>query len=157
MTPACRVLDANGVEYTIRTYEHDPATTNYGEEAAQALGVEAERVFKTLMATLDTGEMVVAIVPVSGMLNLKSLAAAMGSKKAKMASVEAAERSSGYVAGGISPFGQRTPRRTAVDEIAFASDTILVSGGRRGLDIELDPRALVSALDAVVASLSPTP
>lgn len=154
MTPACRVLDAAGIEYTLWPYEHDPAAESFGEEAAHALGVETDRVFKTLMAALDTDELVVAIVPVSGMLDLKALASTFGSKKARMAPVAVAERSSGYVAGGISPFGQRSPRRTVIDEIAFASDTVFVSGGRRGLDLELRPADLVETLDAVVASIS---
>lgn len=154
MTPACRVLDAIGVEYTLHPYEHDPNVSSFGEEAADVLGVEHDRVLKTLMAQLDDGELVVAVVPVSGMLDLKALAAAMGSKKASMAAVSVAERSSGYVAGGISPFGQRTSRRTVIDEIAFASDSIFVSGGRRGLDLELSPHDLVETLGALVAPIS---
>lgn len=154
MTPACRVLDASGVEYTVHPYDHDPNAASFGEEAAELLGVEHDRVFKTLMAELDTGELVVAIVPVSGMLDLKALAACMGSKKAAMAQVKVAERSSGYVAGGISPFGQRNQRRTIIDEVAFASDTVFVSGGRRGLDIELSPDDLVRTLEAVVGPIS---
>ncbi len=154
MTPACRVLDASGVEYTVHPYDHDPNAVSFGEEAAAVLGVERDRVFKTLMAQLDAEELVVAIVPVSSMLDLKALAACMGSKKATMAPLKLAERSSGYVAGGISPFGQRNQRRTIIDEIAFASDTIFVSGGRRGLDIELYPDDLVRTLEAVVGSIS---
>lgn len=158
MTPACRVLDSLGVEYTLHPYEHDPNTPSYGDEAAAALGVEDDRIFKTLMATLDGSqggqELVVAIVPVSGKLDVKALAGAMGAKRAIMASVEVAERSSGYVAGGISPFGQRTPRRTAIDEIALLSDTIFVSGGRRGLDLELSPHDLIDCLSATVAPIA---
>jgi Cys-tRNA(Pro)/Cys-tRNA(Cys) deacylase len=154
MTPACLTLDAAGIDYELHPYTHDPAATSYGEEAAAALGVEADRVFKTLMAELDDGELVVAIVPVTCLLDLKSLAHSMGSKKAAMAAVHLAERSSGYVAGGISPFGQRTRRRTAIDEMALVHDTIFVSGGRRGLDLALAPDALVSLLDAVVADLT---
>lgn len=154
MTPACRVLDFLRVGYTVHPYDRDPATTSFGEEAAAALGVDEDRIFKTLMTTLDTGELVVAIVPVSSMLDLKALAAAMGTKKASMATVEAAERSSGYVAGGISPFGQRTPRRTAIDEIATFSNTIFVSGGRRGLDIEVAPADLITVTASVVAPIA---
>ena len=154
MTPASRVLDAVGVEYTVHPYDHDPKAASFGQEAAQALGVEPDRVFKTLMAELDSGEFVVAIVPVSGMLDLKALAAHLGAKKASMAPVAAAERSSGYVAGGISPFGQRTQRRTIIDEIAFASDTIFVSGGRRGLDIEVSPDDARRTLGALVGVIS---
>lgn len=153
MTPACRVLDAAGIEYTLRPYEHDPSSTSYGDDAVEALGVEPDRVFKTLMALLDTEELVVAIVPVSHMLDLKRLALAMGAKRATMAPVALAERSSGYVAGGISPFGQRTLRRTAIDEIALACDTVFVSGGRRGLDLEVPPTQLIELLHAAVANL----
>ena len=156
MTPACLALDAAGVSYDVHPYTHDPAASSYGHEAAVALGVEPDQVFKTLMAELDTGELVVAIVPVSTMLDLKKLASALGSKRAAMATVAKAERSSGYVAGGISPFGQRMPRRTAIDELAFASDAIFVSGGRRGLDISLRPEDLVATLDAVVSPISST-
>lgn len=156
MTPACLALDAAGVVYELHPYSHDPAAESYGLEAADALGVEPDQVFKTLMAELDTGELVVAIVSVSTMLDLKRLAGAFGSKKAAMADVSKAERSSGYVAGGISPFGQRTPRRTVIDELAYASDEIFVSGGRRGLDLSLTPDDLVSTLDAVVAQISAT-
>lgn len=154
MTPACRVLDAMGIAYTVHPYDHDPKAESFGEEAATVLGVEHDRVFKTLMAQLDEEELVVAIVPVSGMLDLKALASCMSAKKASMAALHVAERSSGYVAGGISPFGQRTQRRTIIDEIAFASDTIFVSGGRRGLDIELSPQDLVRTLGAVVGVVS---
>jgi Cys-tRNA(Pro)/Cys-tRNA(Cys) deacylase len=154
MTPACLALDAAGIDYELHPYTHDPAASSYGEEAAVALGVEADRVFKTLMAELDDGELVVAIVPVTCLLDLKSLAQVMGSKKAAMTAVQLAERSSGYVAGGISPFGQRTRRRTAIDEMAMVYDTIFVSGGRRGLDLAIAPDALVSLLDAVVAELT---
>lgn len=154
MTPACRVLDAQNIEYTVHPYHHDPKAESFGEEAATVLGVEHDRVFKTLMAQLDEEELVVAIVPVSGMLDLKALASNMSAKKASMAALQVAERSSGYVAGGISPFGQRTQRRTIIDEVAFASDTIFVSGGRRGLDIELSPQDLVRTLGAVVGAIS---
>lgn len=153
MTPACRALDAAGIEYTLHPYEHDPSSTSYGDEAVQALGVEPDRVFKTLMALLDADELVVAIVPMSNMLDLKALASAMGAKRAAMAPIALAERSSGYVAGGISPFGQRTPRRTAIDEIALVCDTVFVSGGRRGLDVEVSPVDLISFLNATVATL----
>lgn len=154
MTPACRALDAVGVTYSLHPYAHDSAASSYGDEAAVALGVERDRVFKTLMAVLDTDELVVGIVPVSGMLDLRKLASTFDTKRATMAPVRDAERSSGYVAGGISPFGQRTQRRTAIDELAFAADTVFVSGGRRGLDLELAPADLVAVLGARVAALS---
>ncbi len=156
MTPACLALDAAGVSYELHPYTHDPAAESYGLEAVDALGVEPDQVFKTLMAELDTGELVVAVVPVSAMLDLKALASTLGTKKAAMADVAKAERSSGYVAGGISPFGQRTERRTVLDELAFASDTIFVSGGRRGLDLEIDPNDLIETLQAVTGPISST-
>lgn len=154
MTPACVALDRAGVSYTPYPYEHNPSASSYGLEAAEMLGVEPDLVFKTLMGVLDSGELVVAIVPVSEMLNLKALAAAFGTKRAEMADVAVAERSSGYVAGGISPFGQRTPRRTALDESATVCDTIFVSGGKRGLDLEIAPNEVVALLSAVIAPLT---
>ena len=154
MTPACIALDRAGVSYTAHPYEHDPHAESYGMEAAAVLGVDPDLVFKTLMATLDSGELVVAIIPVANLLNLKAVAAVFGAKKASMANVADAERSSGYVAGGISPFGQRRPRPTAIDESATICDSIFVSGGRRGLDIELAPTDLISLLDAQIALLT---
>lgn len=156
MTPACLALDAAGVSYELHPYNHDPAAESYGLEAVDALGVEPDQVFKTLMAELDTGELVVAVVPVAAMLDLKALASVLGTKKAAMANVAKAERSSGYVAGGISPFGQRTVRRTVLDELAFASDTIFVSGGRRGLDLAIAPNDLAETLEAVIGAISST-
>lgn len=154
MTPACVALDHAGVRYSVHPYEHDPTTESYGLEAVDALGVEPDLVFKTLMAELDTGELVVAILPVAEMLNLKSLAGVFSTKRAAMADVRVAERSSGYVAGGISPLGQRTLRRTALDDSATVCETIFISGGRRGLDIEIDPTDLIPLLDAQVAPLT---
>lgn len=154
MTPACVELDRAGVAYTQHHYDHDPNAESYGLEAAEKLGVEPDVVFKTLMAELDSGDLVVAIVPVAEMLNLKALARTFGTKKASMASVEAAARSTGYVVGGISPLGQRQPRPTAIDESAILCETIFVSGGRRGLDIEVKPGALITVLDAEIAPLT---
>jgi Cys-tRNA(Pro)/Cys-tRNA(Cys) deacylase len=152
-TPATVALAAAGVEYRVHPYEHDPAAASFGEEAAQALGVPAERVFKTLVAEVDA-ELVVGVVPVSGSLDLKALAAAVGGKRAGMADPAAAERSSGYVRGGISPLGQRRRLRTVVDESALAAETVFVSGGRRGLDIELSPADLVTQTSARTAPIA---
>lgn len=153
-TPALVALAAAGVEHTAHPYEHDPSSTlGYGLEAAHALGVEPERVFKTLMAVVD-GELTVAIVPVTCTLDLKALAAACGKKKAAMAEVAAAERATGYVAGGISPLGQRHAHPTVIDESAELFDTVLVSGGRRGLDVELAPADLVRLTAATVADIA---
>ncbi|NLF04517.1 MAG: Cys-tRNA(Pro) deacylase [Actinomycetales bacterium] len=153
-TPALVALAAAGVEHTAHPYEHDPSSTlGYGLEAAHALGVEPERVFKTLMAVVD-GELTVAIVPVTCTLDLKALAAACGKKKAAMAEVAVAERATGYVAGGISPLGQRNPHPTVIDESAELFETVLVSGGRRGLDVELAPADLVRLTSATVADIA---
>ncbi len=154
MTPACVALDRAGVQYVAHPYEHDPSAGSYGLEAAEVLGVDPDVVFKTLMAKLDSARLVVAIVPVSAMLHLKALAAVFDAKKATMADVVEAERTSGYVVGGISPFGQRRPQLTAIDESALSCETIFVSGGRRGLDLELAPADLVTLLGATVTALT---
>jgi Cys-tRNA(Pro)/Cys-tRNA(Cys) deacylase len=151
-TPATAALDAAGVAYTARPYEHDPSAPSYGLEAADALGVEPDRVFKTLMVDIAS-KLCVAVVPVSGSLDLKAAAAAFGAKKATMADPAAAERRTGYVLGGISPLGQRQPSPTAIDDSALAHETILVSGGRRGFDIELSPADLVRLTNASVTRL----
>lgn len=154
MTPATKSLDRAGVSYRVHPYEHDEAAESFGLEAAGALGVDPSCVFKTLMAeVVGSGELVVAIVPVDQRLALKALAAAAGAKKATMAEVGDAERSSGYVAGGISPFGQRTRRRTFIDSSALHFDEVYVSGGRRGLDLSLDPQDLVAVTAAIVTNL----
>jgi len=147
-TPACAALDRAGVAYGVHPYEHDAAAESFGLEAAELLGIEPGLVFKTLMAETSDGELVVAIVPVTGSLNLKKLARTIGAKRASMADPSEAERSSGYVVGGISPLGQRTPQRTFIDESALLHDRIYVSGGRRGLDLSLDPTDLIAVLDA---------
>jgi Cys-tRNA(Pro)/Cys-tRNA(Cys) deacylase len=151
-TPATAVLAAAGVSFNLHPYTHDPAAPSYGMEAAEVLGIDPARVFKTLMVEVD-GKLAVGVVPVSGSLDLKAIAAALGSKKAAMADPAAAERRTGYVLGGISPLGQRQPSPTVIDETALTLDTILVSGGRRGLDIELDPRELVRLTKAVTAAI----
>ena len=151
-TPATVALAAAGVPYTPHTYVHEATATSYGLEAATALGVDAARVFKTLVAAVD-GRLVVAVVPVHGQLDLKALAHAVGGKRAEMADPAAAERSSGYVRGGISPIGQRRPLMTVVDSSALDVPTMYVSGGRRGFDIELAPHDLVRLTGATVAAV----
>lgn len=151
-TPATVALTRAGIAYEVRTYEHDPRAESFGLEAAQALGVDPARVFKTLLASLD-GTLVVGIVPVSGQLDLKALARALDGSKAMMADVSAAERATGYVAGGISPVGQKRPHRTVLDASALDHDTVLISGGRRGFDIELAPQDLVAITGAVTATI----
>ncbi len=154
MTPAVIELEARGIRFEIISYEHDPAADSYGIEAAEALGVAADTVFKTLLAELDTGELVVGVVPVSGLLDLKQLAKAAGAKRATMADPAKAERTTGYVVGGISPLGQRKRLRTFVDEWATALEVMRVSGGKRGLELELAPDDLLGALDATVAPIA---
>lgn len=132
---------------------HDPAVTDFGREAAEALGVDPDRVFKTLLADVD-GRLVVGIVPVTGKLDLKALAAAAGGKRAVMADPAFAERRTGYVVGGISPIGQKSAHPTVLDETAELWDTVFVSGGRRGLDLELAPGDLIRATSAVVADIA---
>ena len=147
-TPATVALDRAGVDYRLHPYDHDPRSASYGLEAASALGVDPARVFKTLLASLD-GSLVVGIVPVSGQLDLKALTRALRGSKAVMAEVSVAERVTGYVAGGISPIGQKRPLRTVLDASALDHDTIFVSAGRRGLDLELAPADLVVITGAI--------
>ncbi|EXU68864.1 MULTISPECIES: Cys-tRNA(Pro) deacylase [Streptomyces] len=152
-TPATTALTAAGTDFTVHSYEHDPAAPSYGEEAAQALGVAPERVFKTLVASVDD-RLTVAIVPVSATLDLKALASAVGGKRATMADPAVAERTTGYVRGGISPLGQRKRLPTALDASADGHETICVSAGRRGLEVELSPKDLASLTNAVVAPIA---
>src|SRR6476661_7465723 len=151
-TPATVALTAAGVNFTLHEYTHDPRAASFGLEAAEALGLEPAQVFKTLMASVD-GKLTVGIVPVSGQLDLKALARALGGSKAAMADVTAAERATGYVAGGISPVGQKRAHPTVLDASALEHATILVSGGRRGFDLELAPADLVAVTGAVTASI----
>ncbi|MDQ1011369.1 Cys-tRNA(Pro)/Cys-tRNA(Cys) deacylase [Streptomyces sp. V4I23] len=151
-TPATVALTAAGTPFTLHAYDHDPSTPSYGEEAAQALGVPADRVFKTLVADVD-GALTVAVVPVAGQLDLKALAAAVGGKRATMADPAAAERTTGYVRGGISPLGQRKRLPTVLDASASSHETICISAGRRGLEVELSPEALADLTSATVAPI----
>lgn len=151
-TRATAALERAGVAFTRHPYEHDPAAASYGLEAAEALGLDPAAVFKTLLAEVD-GRLVVGIVPVTGRLDLKALAAAVGGKRAAMADPVAAERATGYVVGGISPIGQKRGLPTVLDGSALELGTIYVSGGRRGLDLGLDPHDLVTLLDAKVAPI----
>lgn len=142
MTPAINAAKQAGIVFRIHEYAHDPAAASYGTEAAEKLGIDAARVFKTLVADVD-GKLAVGIVPVAATLNLKALAAALQGKRADMADMAAAERATGYVAGGISPLGQKKRLPTILDESALSFPTIFVSAGRRGLEIELVPADLV--------------
>jgi Cys-tRNA(Pro)/Cys-tRNA(Cys) deacylase len=159
-TPATAALTRARIAFTVHTYDHDPAAGSFGLEAAAALGLDPERVFKTLLASVDPsagsaggGRLLVAIVPVSGQLDLKAVAAAAGGKRAVMADPDDAERVTGYVVGGISPIGQRKALPTLLDSSATDHETVFVSGGRRGMDLELTPADLVAATGATLAPI----
>ena len=156
-TPATVALTRAGVAYRLESYEHDPRAGSYGLEAAEALlaerGIDPAQVFKTLLATVD-GRLAVGIVPVQAMLDLKGLARALGASRAARAEVSDAERATGYVAGGISPFGQKRRHPTVVDESALAHETVYVSAGKRGLDVAVAPADLVSVTGATTAAIS---
>ena len=152
-TPATVSLTRHKVPFTAHAYDADPAAPSYGEVVAAALGVDPGRVFKTLVAAVD-GRLVVGVVPVSGSLDLKALAAALGGKRAVMAEPAAAERATGYVTGGISPLGQRSRLPLVVDASMREWPTVYVSGGRRGLQVELAPDDLIRMADAVVAPIA---
>jgi Cys-tRNA(Pro)/Cys-tRNA(Cys) deacylase len=152
-TTATIALEKARIPFTVHEYEHDPRHASYGLEAAEALAVVPERVFKTLIAEVD-GKLTVGVVPVDRQLDLKALAAAAGGKKAKMADPAAAERATGYVTGGISPVGQRKRLPVIVDESAEHHDTLFCSAGRRGLEIELTPADLLRAAHATLAPIA---
>lgn len=151
-TPATVALTRAGIRFSEHSYEHDAAATSYGLEAAAALGLDPEQVLKTLLTAVD-GRLVVGVVPVSGRLDLKAIAAAVGGKRAAMADPADAERATGYVVGGISPVGQRRSHPTVLDSSALGFGTVYVSGGRRGLDLGLSPADLVRVTGAVVAAI----
>ncbi len=155
-TPAAIVLDAANVSYRMHTYEHDPANTNYGAEAAQALGIDPLQMFKTLVVDIGTSrpELTVAVVPVAGQLGLKQFASALGAKRAALADPALVARSTGYVLGGVSPLGQKVALPTLIDETAQLWQTIFVSGGRRGVDIELSPDDLARLTGATFADIA---
>ncbi|TAJ47825.1 MAG: Cys-tRNA(Pro) deacylase [Herbiconiux sp.] len=151
-TAATVALERAGISYTPHVYVHDAASSDFGAEAARELGVDPSRVFKTLMIDTDQG-LGIGIVAVRDQLDVKALAGELGAKKAAMADKAVAERKSGYVVGGISPVGQKTRLPTVVDETAFGFDTIFVSGGRRGFDIEIAPDDLLAATAGRRASI----
>jgi Cys-tRNA(Pro)/Cys-tRNA(Cys) deacylase len=163
-TTATIALDRAKIPFTLHEYEHDPRSDSYGLEASEALGVPPERVFKTLVAAVDGGAfegrasegraLAVGVVPVHRQLDLKALAAAVGGKKAAMADVAAAERATGYVAGGISPVGQKKRLTVVIDSSALMLPTVFCSAGRRGLEIEITPADLVKAAGAKLAAIA---
>jgi Cys-tRNA(Pro)/Cys-tRNA(Cys) deacylase len=152
-TPATNLLTSKGVDFKAHEYSHDPNSTSFGLEAAEKLGVDPDRVFKTLIANVDES-FAVAIVPVNQQVSLKSLARTLGAKRAVMADPAQAARLTGYVVGGISPLGQKRLLSTVIDQSAKEFETILVSGGRRGFDIELSPQDLADLLSAVFAEVA---
>jgi len=156
MTPAVRALEAASIDFQLTEYAHDPRAEAFGEEAAKALGLASQTVFKTLLAKLDDGRLVVALVPVSARLDLKALARAAGARKATLAEPALAERTTGYVIGGISPLGQKKRLPTFLDDSAMALSTLHVSGGRRGLEIGLAPDDLVALTGARPVTLART-
>lgn len=144
MTPAIKALENAKVVFSVHQYEHDSNAPSYGLEASEKLGVATEKVFKTLVTSLDSGDLVVAIIPVDKKLNLKAVAKVSKAKKAKMADPLDVERSTGYILGGVSPLGQKKRLKTLLDDSAQAQSTIYVSAGRRGLEIELAPSDLIT-------------
>ena len=153
MTPAISAIEKAQIGHRVHEYAHDPAAESYGLEAAEKLGISPQRVFKTLVVSSPEKNLAVAIVPVSTTLNLKRLARALGVKKAAMADAVEVQRSTGYVLGGISPIGQKKQLPTILDDSALQFPTIYVSAGRRGLEIELDPRDLLALIGANTASI----
>ncbi|RSN32021.1 Cys-tRNA(Pro) deacylase [Amycolatopsis sp. WAC 01416] len=152
-TPATALLAKQKVAHMLHAYDHDPRAESYGLEAVEALGLDPARVFKTLVAEVD-GKLTVGVVPVTGQLDLKALAAAAGGKKAKMADPSAAQRATGYVLGGISPLGHRSRLPVVIDASAEKFETVHCSAGRRGLEVELAPGDLVRLTGAVVAPIA---
>jgi Cys-tRNA(Pro)/Cys-tRNA(Cys) deacylase len=153
MTPAVRLLEAAGVPFTVHAYERGESLHDFGKEAADALGLDHDRVFKTLVVTADGAE-AVAIVPVSCLVGLKQVGNALGAKRVEMCDPERAQRITGYVVGGISPFGQKKKLPTVIDETCSLFETIFVSVGKRGVDVEVRPDDLIALLDAVVADIA---
>ena len=153
MTPATRLLKKQKISYKLHQYEHDASVRSYGEEAAQKMGVDEERVFKTLVVQGD-GVMAVAVVPVDATLNLKSMAKAIGVKKVAMADPKDVEKTTGYILGGVSPLGQKRLLKTVINTSAFEYETIFVSGGKRSLEIELSALELQKLLRANTADIA---
>ncbi|MFI7856204.1 MULTISPECIES: Cys-tRNA(Pro) deacylase [Pseudomonas] len=153
MTPALDLLKKVRAEHRVHSYEHDPKSASYGLEAAEKLGLDAQQVFKTLLASSEKGELLVAVVPVVGTLDLKALAHAAGVKKCEMADPAAAQRATGYLVGGISPLGQKKRLRTFIDESAQNFATIHVSAGRRGLEVELAAAVLAQHTQGAFAAI----
>ena len=153
MTPAINLAKKNKIPHTVHEYVHNPSTDSYGLEAAEKMGVPADRVFKTLVVDLDNKELAVGVVPVSSMLSMKLIAKATGAKKAAMAAQAEVERATGYVLGGVSPLGQKKRLKTVIHATAKNYSTIYVSAGRRGLEIELSPDDLGKLVNGIFADI----
>ena len=154
MTPAVNLVKKKKIAHKIHEYIHDPANESYGAEAAEKMGVSENRVFKTLVVSLDGNSLAVGVVPVSSMLNMKAIAKAAGAKKAVMADKAEVERSTGYVLGGVSPLGQKRRLKTLIDQSAEDYPTVYVSAGRRGLEIELPPCGLAQLTSGTFAQIA---
>lgn len=154
MTPAINMAKGSNIEFQVYEYAHDPAADSYGLEAAEKLGLDPDRVFKTLVIAPDGADLAVAVLPVSRQLDMKRCAKVLGSKKVVMAEKKSVERVTGYVLGGVSPLGQKKPLRTVIDQSASMFATVYVSAGRRGLEIELAPGDLRDLTDAQFASIA---
>ena len=154
MTPAINELKKNKIDFSIHKYKHDPKIDNYGLEAAEKLNIDANRVYKTLLAQLNTKELVVAIIPVNKSLNLKSLASYFEAKSASMADKDEAQKVTGYLLGGISAFGQKKRLRTIVDATSKEFETIYISGGKRGLDLQIKPSDIIKVLNSNYCEVS---
>lgn len=154
MTPAINLAKQRKLDYQLHEYSHDDNAPSYGREAAEKLAVDAARIFKTLVVEMESGALAVAIVPVTATLNFKKMAKAVSCKKVKMAEPKQVERSTGYVLGGVSPLGQKKRLPTILDSAAAPQDTIYVSAGRRGLEIELPPKQLAAILNASFSDIA---
>jgi len=153
-TPAINDIEKRGIRYRLHHYDFNPGDLGIGEQAAKALGIRTERIFKTLMVVIDGQKLAIALTPVHAETHMKTLAAAAGGKRAVIATVAEAERATGYVKGGISPFGQRQQLDVIVDQTIEQHETVFVNGGKRGLQIELAPSDLITALKATLADLA---